>query len=512
VRIKRALVSVSEKRGLATFAGGLHELGVELVSTSGTAAFLADAGFPVTRVEDLTGDAELLDGRVKTLHPTIHAAVLARRDRDDDMRALHERGIEPIDLVVANLYPFRRVAARRDATEAEVIENIDIGGPAMVRAAAKNFHSVAVVVDPDRYGFVLDELRGAAGSLSLDTRRELAGEAFAHCASYDIAVSSWFSDVDPFPDRMLLDFVKVSDLPYGENPHQRAAVYRESGARRHLLSMVRQHGGKPLSFNNLTDLGAARSIVGSFQVPACAIVKHGNPCGAAVGTTLDQAFERAHAGDPLSAYGGVVAVNRPVEPALAERMAEHFVELVFAPGYEGDAVATLAAREGVRVLEDNERRKSSPGERDMRRVLGGMLVQDRDNDWEDREHMEVVTETAPSERQWGDLLFAWRVSRFVRSNAIVLARDLATVGVGAGQMSRVDAVRLAVGKAADAATGAVMASDAFFPFDDGVREACAAGVKAIIQPGGSKRDDEVIAAADEFGAAMVLTARRHFSH
>jgi phosphoribosylaminoimidazolecarboxamide formyltransferase / IMP cyclohydrolase len=512
VRIKRALISVSDKRGLASFAAGLQSLGIKIVSTSGTARFLEDSGVEVTHVEELTGAGELLGGRVKTLHPKIHAAILARRDSAADLRSLAREGIEPIDLVVCNLYPFAAIAGRRDATESEVIENIDIGGPAMARAAAKNYSSVAVVTDPERYGFLLDELRGSSGSVSLSTRRELAAEAFAHCASYDVAVSSWFFELDPFPERMLLDLVKVTELPYGENPHQRAAYYRETSARRHLLSRVEQHGGKPLSFNNLGDLHAGRSVVSAFQLPACAIIKHGTPCGVALGATLGEAFDRALAGDPQSAFGGVVVLNRSVDADLAERLHGQFVEVVFAPAYDEAAIQTLRQKRDLRILEDRERRKASPGERDVRRVLGGLLVQDRDMDWEDRDQMEVVSAANPDERQWGDLLFAWRVSRYVPSNAIVLVHDLATVGIGAGQMSRVDAVRIAVEKAGRRARGAVLASDGFFPFDDGPRAAFAAGVKAVIQPGGSKRDGEVVVAADEAEAPMVLTRRRHFLH
>ncbi len=512
MKIERALVSVSDKNGLAAFAAGLHKLGIELISTSGTAAFLEQSGVPVVRVEDLTGAAELLGGRVKTLHPMIHAGILARRNSPEDMASLEEQGIRPIDLVVCNLYPFRRASARRGVSEAEVIANIDVGGPTMVRAAAKNFDSVAVITAPDRYGFVLDELNQSGGELSAETRRDLAAEAFAHTAGYDAAISDWFSETEPFPERVVLDLSKAADLAYGENPHQRAAYYVEAGARRHLLSMIEQLGGPALSFNNLWDLQAARVIAGAFQVPACAIVKHANPCGVAVGATIEEAYERALESDPMSAFGGVVALNRPVGAELGRRIAEQVVHVLFAPGYEEEALVPLRAKQTLRILEDRERRKASPGERDLRRVLGGVLVQDRDTDMDDRDEMRVVTEAHPDEREWGDLLFAWRVARYVRSNAIVIARELATVGIGAGQMSRVDAVRIAIEKAGGRNQGAVLASDAFFPFDDGPRTAVAAGVKAIIQPGGSKRDDEVIAAANEARVAMVFTGRRHFVH
>ena len=512
MKVKRALISVSNKNGLAAFAQGLHELGVELISTSGTATLLEQSDLPFTSVEEVTGAPEILGGRVKTLHPAIHAAILARRGSPEDMAVLEEQGIVPIDLVVCNLYPFRQVASRRGVSDAEVIANIDIGGPAMVRAAAKNHDSVGVVTDPERYGFVLDELRAGDGELSDGTRRDLAAEAFSHTAGYDAAIAAWFTDTDPFPDRVVLELSKVADLAYGENPHQRAAYYVEQGARRHLLSLIEQLGGKALSFNNLSDLQAARTIAGAFQVPACAIVKHANPCGVAVGATLEEAFERALQSDPLSAYGGVIAVNRPVTNALANQLADQFVEVLFAPGYEDGALDILRRKPDLRILEDRERRKASPGERDYRRVLGGMLVQDRDADPDDRDTMEVATEVHPTEQEWGDLLFAWRVCKNVHSNAIVIVRELATVGIGAGQMSRVDAVRIAVEKAGGRNQGAVLASDAYFPFDDGPRTAIAAGVKAIIQPGGSKRDEEVVSAANEAGIAMVFTGRRHFLH
>jgi phosphoribosylaminoimidazolecarboxamide formyltransferase/IMP cyclohydrolase len=512
VKIKRALLSVSDKQGLDEFAAGLAELGIELVSTSGTARYLEQAGLAVRPIEPLTGSPEMLGGRVKTLHPHIHAGILARRGEESDMSSLEAQGIAPIDLVVSNLYPFRRISNRRGVPEAEVLENIDVGGPTMVRAAAKNFDSVAVVTDPERYRFVLEELKQNGGELSLDTRRDLAAEAFAHTAGYDAAVAGWFYDTEPFPERVVLELNKGADLSYGENPHQRAAYYVESGARRHLLSMVEQLGGPPLSFNNLWDLNAGRAIVGSFQVPACAIIKHATPCGVAVGSTVDEAYDLAYASDPMSAFGGVVVMNRPVGGELASKIAEQVVHVLFAPGFEEEGLPALRAKENLRILEDRERRKASPGERDFKRVLGGFLVQDRDSELDDRENMQVVTEAVPDEKQWGDLLFAWRACKHVRSNAIVLARGLATVGIGGGQVSRVDAVKIAVEKAGDRARGSVMASDAFFPFDDGPRLAISAGVQAIIQPGGSKRDEDVIAADNEAGIPMVFTGRRHFLH
>ncbi len=511
--IKRALLSVYDKSGLDDLARELEKLGVEIVASGGTASFLQKLGIAVTPVEDVTEVPELLGGRVKTLHPRIHAAILARRDREDDQASLDEHEIEPFDLVCVNLYPFQDVIAKRGVREEDAVEMIDIGGPAMLRAAAKNFAHVAPVSRPERYPEVLAELR-ATGELSLDTRRRLAAEAFEVTAAYEAAISGWFSAAEVFPGSFQPVFAMERELAYGENPHQRAAYYSEIGARRHLLSMVEQLHGRELSFNNLNDLSAARLVAREFELPACVIVKHANPCGVAVAGSIEQAYERALAADPLSAYGGVVVLNRPVSEALGERLAEQFVEVLFAPGYDDAALAQLRVKPGTRILEDRERRLSNPGERDYRRVLGGLLVQERDWDIDDREGMEVVC-GAPDELAWGDLLFAWRVCKHVGSNAIVLARDLQTIGIGAGQMSRVDAVRIALEKAREhehSTAGAVLASDAYFPFADGPQLALGAGATAIIQPGGSKRDSEVIEAVERAGATMVFTHRRHFRH
>jgi phosphoribosylaminoimidazolecarboxamide formyltransferase / IMP cyclohydrolase len=511
--IRRALLSVYDKTGLEELARGLAALDVELVASGGTAAFLDKVGIGVTPVEDVTEVPELLGGRVKTLHPRIHAAILARRDRPDDRASLDEHEIEPFDLVCVNLYPFQSVVARQAVREQDAVEMIDIGGPAMLRAAAKNFAHVAPVCRPERYPDLLTELR-ARGELSLDTRRRLATETFAVTAAYEAAIAAWFSEAEGFPDSFLPVFIRELDLAYGENPHQHAAYYSEVGARRHLLSRVEQVHGRELSFNNLNDLSAARLIAREFELPACVIVKHANPCGVAVSGSIEQAYERALEADPVSAYGGVVVLNRPVSEALGERLAEQFVEVLFAPGYDEAALAQLRDKPSVRILEDRERRLSNPGERDYRRVLGGLLVQERDADVDDREGMEVVC-GSPSEMAWGDLLFAWRVCKHVTSNAIVLARDLQTIGIGAGQMSRVDAVRIALEKAREhghSTAGAVLASDAFFPFADGPQLALGAGVTAIVQPGGSKRDNEVIEAVHGEGATMVFTGRRHFRH
>jgi phosphoribosylaminoimidazolecarboxamide formyltransferase/IMP cyclohydrolase len=511
--IQRALISVYDKSGLDEFARGLADLGVEIVSSGGTSAYLEEMGVPVTRIEDITQFPEMLGGRVKTLHPRIHAAILARRDEPGDVSSLEEEEITPFDLVCVNLYPFRETVARRGVTEEDAVEVIDIGGPAMIRAAAKNFAHVAPVSRTLQYERVLEELR-REGELSLDTRRGLAAEAFSVTAAYEASIAAWFMDRDTFPDRLIPAFEKVLDLSYGENPHQRAAFYAEIGARRHLLSQVEQLHGRELSFNNLNDLNGARLCMREFELPACVIVKHANPCGVAVAGSIENAYERALAADPVSAYGGIVVLNRPVSEELASLLVEQFVEVLFAPGYDDGAVETLTQKPALRILVDRERRRDVPGERDYKRVLGGMLVQDRDWDVEDRSGMDVACGSV-TEVLWGELLFAWRVCKHVTSNAIVLSRELQTLGVGAGQMSRVDAVSIALAKAREhghGLEGAVLASDAFFPFADGPELALRSGVTAFIQPGGSKRDDEVVAAVEAAGATMVFTHRRHFRH
>jgi phosphoribosylaminoimidazolecarboxamide formyltransferase/IMP cyclohydrolase len=467
----------------------------------------------VTRVEEVTAAPEMLGGRVKTLHPRIHAGILARRELADDMATLDEQGIEPFDVVCVNLYPFTSVAGRRGVTEGEVVEMIDVGGPSMLRAAAKNFAHVAAVSSDEQYETVLAELRDH-GDVTLETRRRLARDAFQTTAAYEAAIANWFAETEPFPVQLTLAFRKVADLSYGENPHQAAAYYRELGARRHLLSHVDQLGGKELSYNNLADLEGARRIAREFALPAVVIVKHANPCGVAVAGTIEEAWERALASDPVSAFGCVAVLNREVGAELGARIASHFVEVLLAPGYDKDAVETLKGRKSLRILWDRERRAETPGERDYKRVLGGLLVQERDTDVEDREAMEIVT-GAVSEQQWGDLLFAWRVCKHVSSNAIVVARDLQTIGIGAGQMSRVDAVRIAVEKAREHGhdlAGSVLASDAFFPFPDGPQLALEAGVTALVQPGGSRNDGAVVDAVAAAGAAMVFAGRRHFRH
>jgi len=509
----RALISVYDKTGLDDFARGLAELGFELIASGGTAAHLAELGLDVTRVEDVTHAPEMLGGRVKTLHPRIHGGILARRDKADDVAALAEQQIQPFDLVCVNFYPFSDAAAARGTREEDAVQMIDVGGPSMLRAAAKNFEHVAPVCRVAQYDRVLEELR-EHGSLSRETRRELATAAFACTAAYEAAIAAWFAGREDFPEIVTLSFRKVQDLTYGENPHQRGAYYAEQGARRHLLSQVEQLHGRQLSFVNLYDLGGAVMLLREFTLPTCVIVKHANPCGVAIAGTIEEAYERALASDSLSAFGMVCVLNRPVSAELGKSIAAQFVDVLLAPGFDDEALAALKTKPTTRILVDHERRAYTAGERDYKRVPGGLLIQDRDWDIEDRESMQVVCGSL-AEEQWGDLVFAWRVCKHVGSNAIVLAKRLQTIGIGAGQQSRIDAVKIALDKARQfehPLDGSVLASDAFFPFADGPELALASGVAAIIQPGGSKRDDEVVAAVRAAGAAMVFTGRRHFRH
>ncbi len=521
LRVRRALISVSDKTGVADFGKSLAALGVEILSTGGTATALREAGLEVTDVSEFTGQEEILGGRVKTLHPRLHAALLARRSDPEHVATLEAEGIEPIDLVCVNLYPFEQTVAAADVAPEVAIENIDIGGPTMIRAAAKNHEGVAVVVKPEAYDAVCAELEESGGEVSASTRHWLANEAFAQTARYDAAISRWFSaEYEDFPEHLAVAYEKVLDLSYGENPHQRAALYADAGARSHILSRVSKLHGKALSFNNVLDLDSARALVDDFEQPACVIVKHNNPCGVAIGADGLEAYLKALACDPVSAYGGVIALNRPVSRELAEELHKNFVEVLSAPDFEHGALAVLQQKESIRILCEEERRQADPRERDVKRVHGGLLIQDRDGDPEPREIMEVVTEVQPTEEQWEDLLFAWTVCRRVRSNAIVIAKDGATLGIGAGQMSRVDSVRLAVEKCRDARgeeadallAGSALASDAFFPFADGPELGIKAGANSVIQPGGSKRDGEVIEACDADGVAMVFTKHRHFRH
>jgi phosphoribosylaminoimidazolecarboxamide formyltransferase/IMP cyclohydrolase len=519
---RRALLSVSDKRGVAAFARRLHRMGFEILSTGGTAKALEENGVPVVPVSEVTGEPEILGGRVKTLHPKIHGGILADLEDAEHVTELVEHGIGPIDLVCINLYPFEQMVAG-GASEKEAIEQIDIGGPAMLRAAAKNFKSVIVVPSPEFYKEVLAELE--LGEVSLQIRRRLALAAFRRTALYDAAIADWFevevatedleSNATPtseggeeFPDLLTMRYEKVLPLRYGENPHQRAAYYARVGED-HPLSGVEKLQGKDLSFNNLGDLDAARALLAELgERPAAVIVKHANPCGAAIGETISEAYEKALACDPVSAFGGIAALNQPVDARLAEKITQVFTEVLVAPEFAPEAREAFAAKPNAILLQAGPLALPEFSARD---VTGGLLLQDAD-DIEDESGYKVVTEKQPTPQQRADLLFVWRVAKRVRSNAIVLARGGATVGIGGGQTSRVDASELAVKKAGERARGAVAASDAFFPFADGVEALAEAGISAVIQPGGSKRDEEVVAAADAQGVAMVFTGRRHFLH
>jgi phosphoribosylaminoimidazolecarboxamide formyltransferase/IMP cyclohydrolase len=506
VTVRRALLSVSDKTGIVDLARGLVDAGWEIVSSGGTARAIAEAGVPVQKVADVTGAPEILGGRVKTLHPKIHGGILADRSKAEHMQQLDEQGIGAIDLVVCNLYPFERTIAHPSIKETDAVEQIDIGGPAMVRAAAKNFHSVAVVVNPAQYGTVLEEIRSNE-DVSFDTRRKLAHEAFQHTGAYDAAIARYLMPRDEFPDRLVLNVQKIDDLRYGENPHQVAAFYRNAGAPVGLAAAEQLHGKEP-SYNNLLDADAAWRLVTELESPAAAIIKHSNPCGAAVAAELSTAYQRALDCDRTSAFGGIVALNAACDEATARAITEIFTEVVIAPGYEAGALEALTAKKSLRILKVAE-----PGrpEIDVRRVAGGLLVQSSDPP-DDGSDAKVVTRAQPTEEQWADLRFAWIVAKHVKSNAIVLAKDRTALGVGAGQMSRVESTELAARRAGDRAKGTVCASDAFFPFRDGLDAAVAAGAVAVIQPGGSVRDEEVIAAADEHGIPMLFTGRRHFRH
>jgi phosphoribosylaminoimidazolecarboxamide formyltransferase / IMP cyclohydrolase len=502
MKIRRALISVSDRTGLEELAAGLVELGVTIVCSGGTARVLSRAGIPFTAVSEVTGMPEMLDGRLKTMHPRIHGGILADRRKPHHLSQLKEYGIAPIDLVVCNLYPFAATVARPDVSDADAIEQIDIGGPSMVRAAAKNHKWVAVVVNPQKYPEILGELRVRAGGLSDETRARLAAEAFAHTASYDIAVSRWMAKDTLFPDEMLLGLERKMTLRYGENPHQAGAFYAAGDP------AWKQLGGKELSYTNLLDLEAAWRLVSEFDRPAVAIIKHNNACGAAVADTIEEAYRRALECDPRSAFGGIVAANRDVDGATVKRILDIMTELVIAPGFTRDARVGLEQRKNLRVIEAKP--FTSPFE--VRAAADGYLVQKWDDKPDPREEMVVVTRNAPTDGDWADLLFAWKVCKHVKSNAIVFAIDGQAVGIGAGQTSRVEAVDVAAKRAGDRSRGCVVASDGFFPFRDGLDAAVAAGARAVIQPGGSVRDSEVIAAADELGIPMVFTGRRHFRH
>ena len=517
-KIARALISVSDKSGIVPFAEGLAALGIEILSTGGTAKMLTEAGITVTEVSDYTGFPEMMDGRVKTLHPKIHGGLLGRRGIDDTV--MDEHNIPPIDLVVVNLYPFQQTVAREDCTLEEAIENIDIGGPTMLRAAAKNHAAVGVVVDSGDYDSLLAELREGDGELSDATRFRLAVKTFEHTAQYDGAIANYLGAIGEdgrpgrFPHTFNSQFVKRQDMRYGENPHQAAAFYVEAGASEASVATATQIQGKELSYNNIGDTDAALECVKQFEEPACVIVKHANPCGVALGEDLLAAYDHAYSTDPESAFGGIIAFNRELDAHTAHAIVERqFVEVIIAPTVSTAAREEVAAKKNVRLLECGQWKDTPAARLDFKRVNGGLLVQDAD--LELYRELKVVTQREPSEAEMRDLLFTWKVAKFVKSNAIVYGRDNMTIGVGAGQMSRVNSARIAGIKAEHAGLevkGSVMASDAFFPFRDGLDQAAAAGITAVIQPGGSMRDEEVIAAADEHGIAMVFTGMRHFRH
>ncbi len=511
--VKRALVSVSDKSGIVELARALAAAGVQIISTGGTARLLEKQGIAVTEVSAHTGFAEMLDGRVKTLHPKIHGGLLARRDDPSHLAAIRAAGIEPIDLVVVNLYPFAATVADPGCRLEDAIENIDIGGPAMLRSAAKNYGGVAVVVDPADYAKVLAELK-ESGAISAETRFSLARKAFAHTAAYDGAIANYLTSRESqFPDVLTVQLHKVQDLRYGENPHQSAAFYRDAQPVAGGLARYRQVQGKELSYNNIADADAAWECAKSFSEPACVIVKHANPCGVATGANLQDAYARAFRTDPVSAFGGILAFNRALDRPTAEAIGKQFAEVIIAPRVEADAQKTFAAKANLRLLEVPLAHDAQAHE--YKRIGGGLLVQSSDTQTLNDSDLKVPTRKKPTPQQMQDLLFAWRVAKFVKSNAIVFVRDGATLGIGAGQMSRLDSARVAVFKAQEAKldlAGSAAASDAFFPFRDGLDALAKAGATAVIQPGGSVKDNEVIAAADERGIAMVFTGMRHFRH
>ncbi|HZQ20221.1 MAG TPA: bifunctional phosphoribosylaminoimidazolecarboxamide formyltransferase/IMP cyclohydrolase [Terriglobales bacterium] len=516
-KIQRAILSVTDKSGVADFAHKLAGMGVELVSTGGTAKLLRESGIKVKDISDLTGFPEMLDGRVKTLHPKVHGGILHRREDPAHRAAVAEHGIEPIDMVVVNLYAFEKTAAKQGVHFEELIENIDIGGPSMIRSAAKNFHDVAIVTSPADYDSIADEMARSGGQLSSETKWHLAQKAFATTAAYDSAIASTLERVhangnfqlqshDGFPDTLRLSFRKVTDLRYGENPHQKAAMYSDGSTTG--VANGRQLQGKELSYNNIVDLQAAWDLAQEFDQPFCGIIKHTNPCGAATGATLAEAYKRALECDPVSAFGGVIGVNQPIDADAAEEMAKLFLEVIAAPSFEKGALEKFAAKKNLRIVEI----ANSPQKWVLKNVSGGMLVQDADLHQLRDSDLKIVTMRPPTPEEKRALLFAWKICKHVKSNAILYARDGQTVGVGAGQMSRVDSSRLGAQKAVLPLKGTVAASDAFFPFPDGVEEIAKAGSTAIIQPGGSVRDQEVVEAADRLGLAMIFTGVRHFRH
>jgi phosphoribosylaminoimidazolecarboxamide formyltransferase / IMP cyclohydrolase len=518
VKVNRALISVSDKSGIVEFATALREQGVQLLSTGGTYRLLQENGLEVTEVSEYTGFPEMMDGRVKTLHPKVHGGILARRGQDDAV--MSEHGIDAIDMVVVNLYPFEATVAKADCTLEDAIENIDIGGPTMVRAAAKNHRFVNIVVNAADYGAIIEEMQANSGATSMATRFNLAIKAYEHTAAYDGAIANHFGKLVPggsetFARTFNTQFHKVQEMRYGENPHQNAAFYVEAEPAEAGIATARQLQGKELSYNNVADTDAALECVKNFEEPSCVIVKHANPCGVATAATIGEAYDLAFATDTESAFGGIIAFNRELDAATAAAICERqFVEVIIAPSVSSEAAAAVAEKKNVRLLECGEWTPQGPA-LDYKRVNGGMLVQDRDLGMVTRDDLKVVSKIQPTEQQLNDLLFAWKVAKYVKSNAIIYANNGQTVGVGAGQMSRVNSARIAAIKAEHAGLevkGSVMASDAFFPFRDGIDAAGERGIAAVIQPGGSIRDEEVIAAADEHGMAMVFTGMRHFRH
>jgi phosphoribosylaminoimidazolecarboxamide formyltransferase/IMP cyclohydrolase len=519
-KVSRALISVSDKTGIVEFAQALTEQGVELLSTGGTFRLLSENNIAVTEVSDYTGFPEMMDGRVKTLHPKVHGGILGRRGKDDEVMAEH--GIKPIDMVIVNLYPFAATVADPNCDLPTAIENIDIGGPTMVRSAAKNHKDVAIVVNASDYKTVIDEMQANQGQLNYNTRYQLMVKAFEHTAGYDGMIANHFgarnttNEKRDFSDTFNVQYFKTQEMRYGENPHQKAAFYTEANPTEASVATAVQLQGKELSFNNIADTDAALECVKQFDQPACVIVKHANPCGVSVAVDISTAYQLAFATDPESAFGGIIAFNRELDAATAAAICEkQFVEVIIAPSVAADAIAVVAAKKNVRLLECGTWGTERPQDFDYKRVNGGLLIQDRDSGMVTEQDLKIVTERVPTELEMGDMMFAWKVAKMVKSNAIIYAKNNQTVGVGAGQMSRINSARIAGIKAEHAGlevVGAVMASDAFFPFRDGIDNAGAAGISCIIQPGGSMRDDEVIAAANEHGMAMVFTGMRHFRH
>lgn len=508
---KRALISVSNKENITEFAKGLVELGYEIISTGGTLKAIQDANIEAKAVDEITGFPEIMDGRVKTLHPLIHGGLLGKRSNLDHMKQMEENNISPIDMVVVNLYPFKETLQKPGVTNEEIIENIDIGGPTMLRSAAKNFEDVAVVVDPTDYEKVLTELR--ENTFSVESRKKLAAKVFRHTANYDAMIANYFMEEtnEAFPETYTVTYEKVQDLRYGENPHQEAAFYKAPIVKTLSLAAAKQLHGKELSYNNIQDANAALEILADYENPAAVAVKHMNPCGIGVAETLSDAFGRAYDADPVSIFGGIIALNREVDSQTAEQLSQIFLEIVIAPGFSEKALDILTRKKNIRLLElpmtDNE-----PVKHKLTSVNGGVLIQTQDNGTITKDDINVVTKRKPTEQELEDLLFAWKAVKHVKSNAIVLAKDKQTIGVGAGQMNRVGSAKIAIEQAGDKAKGSVMSSDAFFPMPDTVEEAIKAGVTAIIQPGGSKRDQDSIDVCDEHGIAMVYTGMRHFKH